>query len=221
MMEFSCRAIIFDLDGVLVDSRTLIERHWRRWAAEHDIPFDKIEDIYHGRPSAEVIQTVAPHLDAEAEARRKRDREATDTEGLTTFDGAEALLQSLPDGQWTIATSGTYKTATARLSHTGLPQPDTLVTADDVDEGKPAPDPYRLAAQRLGIPPEGSLVLEDAPVGVASATRAGARVIGVAATSSAASLSEADAVIEHLSDLSVASTDRDTLQVTLRPRTDV
>lgn len=214
-MDFGCTALLFDLDGVLVDSRTLIERHWRRWAVEHDIPFEEVEAVYHGRPSAEVIRTVAPHLDAEAEAQRKQNRQTRDLDGLTAFDGAASLLRSLPDEQWTIATSGTRQTATARLSHVGLPQPDTLVTADDVDEGKPAPDPYRLAAQRLEVPPEQCLVLEDAPVGITAAKRARAQVIGVAATSPAASLSDADAVIEHLSDLSVAPTEENTIQVTL------
>jgi sugar-phosphatase len=212
-MTFVCDALLFDLDGVLVDSRALIERHWRRWAAEHDIPFEEIETVYHGRPSVEVIQAVAPHLDAEAEAQRKRDREAQDTNGLSLLDGAAPLLRSLPEGQWTIATSGTRQTATARLSHVGLPQPDTLVTADDVDEGKPAPEPYRLAAQRLGVAPEQCLVLEDAPVGVTSAKRAGAQVIGVAATSSEASLSNADAVIQRPGDLTVEPTAQSALRV--------
>lgn len=212
-MNVVCHAIIFDLDGVLVDSRALIERHWRRWAAEHDIPFEEIEAVYHGRSSADVIREIAPHLDAEAEARRKRDREATDTEGLTTVDGAETLLQSLPEARWTIATSGTRKTATARLAHAGLPPPDTLVTADDVESGKPHPDPYLLAARRLDVDPEQSLVLEDAPVGVTAARRAGAHVIGVAATSPAAALSDADTVIQRLTDLEAEPTGDGRLQV--------
>lgn len=212
-MNVVCHAIIFDLDGVLVDSRALIERHWRRWAAEHDIGFEEIEEVYHGRSSADVIREVAPHLDAEAEARRKRDREATDTEGLTTFDGAEALLQSLPADRWTIATSGTRKTATARLAHAGLPQPDTLVTADDVEAGKPHPDPYLLAARRLDVDPEQSLVLEDAPAGVTAARRAGAHVIGVAATSLAEALSDADTVIQRLTNLEVEPTGDGRLRV--------
>lgn len=213
-MEFVCHAIVFDLDGVLVDSRALIERHWRRWAAEHDIPFEEIEEVSHGRSSADVIREVAPHLDAEEEARRKRDREATDTEGLRTFNGAEGLLQSLPKDRWTIATSGTRKTATARLEDAGLPQPDTLVTADDVDAGKPNPDPYLLAARRLDVDPVQSLVLEDAPVGVTAARRAGAHVIGVAATSPADSLSAADTVIQRLTDLAVEPAEDGTLRIT-------
>jgi len=212
-MEFVCEAIIFDLDGVLIDSRALIERHWRRWAAEHDIPFAEIEDLYHGRPSVEVIREVAPHLDAEAEAQRQRFYGAEDLEDLTTFDGAEALLRSVPDRRWTIATSGTRQTATTRLKHAGLPQPDTLVTADDVEAGKPNPEPYLLAARRLGVDPEQSLVLEDAPAGVTAAQRAGAQVIGVAATSPADSLSDADAVIQRLTDLAVEPTETGTLRV--------
>lgn len=212
-MPFFPQAIIFDLDGVLIDSRALVERHWRRWAEEHGIPFEDIESIYHGRPSVEIIREVAPHLDAESAARRKRDRDAADTDGVSVFDGAAALLESLPADRWTIATSGTRKTATARLAHADLPEPDTLVTADDVDEGKPAPNPYLLAARRLGVAPEQSLVLEDAPVGVTGAQRAGAPVIGVAATSSADALSEADAVIQGLTDLEVEPTGDGTFRV--------
>lgn len=213
-MEFACDALIFDLDGVLVDSRALIERHWRRWAEEHDIPFEEVEAVSHGRSSVDVIREVAPHLDAEAEARRKRDREAADTEGLAAFDGAKALLRSLPEDRWTIATSGTRKTATARLSHVGLPQPDTLVTADDVEKGKPNPEPYLLAARRLGRAPEACLVLEDAPAGVTAAQRAGAQVIGVTVASSAEGLSEADAVVHRPADLSVETAEDGALRVT-------
>lgn len=204
-MPLRCNAVIFDLDGVLVDSQAIIERYWRRWAAKHDIPYDEIEALHHGRTTVEIIEAVAPHLDAEAEAAAMQDREAADTEGLALFEGARRLIDGLPDGRWTIATSGTRRTATTRLDHVGLPTPDTLVTADDVAHGKPAPDPYRLAAERLGVDPARCVVLEDAPVGVESAQRAGTRVIAVASMTSSASLAAADAVVERLDDVTIES----------------
>lgn len=212
-MAFTCTAIIFDLDGVLVDSNAISERHWEQWAAEHGIPYDAIASSHHGRPTVEIIRDVAPHLDAEAEAQKKEGPEAMDTDGLVAFDGAAALIDGLPDGQWTIATSGRRRTATTRLAHTGLPQPDALVTADDVTQGKPAPDPYRLAAERLGTDPSECIVFEDAPAGVASAHRAGARVIAIASTNPPDALAAADAVVDRLAEVTIASTGNGTLRV--------
>jgi sugar-phosphatase len=215
-MAFTCTAIIFDLDGVLVDSNAISERHWERWAAEHGIPYEEVAHNHHGRPTVEIIRDVAPHLDAEAEARKKEEPEAMDTDGLVAFDGAAMLIDALPDGQWAIATSGRYRTATARLAHTGLPQPDTLVTADDVKQGKPAPDPYRLAAEQLGVDPRECLVFEDAPAGVESAHRAGARVIAVATTNPPDALAAADAVVDRLTEVTIASTGNGALRVQWR-----
>lgn len=202
-MSLTCRAILFDLDGVLVDSNAISERHWKRWAAEHGIPYDEIASMHHGRPTIEIIREVAPHLDAEVEAENKEGREATDTDGLTAFDGAAALIERVPDGQWTIATSGRRRTATTRLAHVGLPEPDTLVTADDIEQGKPAPDPYLLAADRLGIAPQHCVVFEDAPAGVEAAQRAGAKVIAVASTNPPEALAAADAIVERLAEVEV------------------
>lgn len=204
-MPLTCEAIIFDLDGVLVDSNAISERHWQRWAEEQGVAYEKIATSHHGRPTAEIIREVAPHLDAEAEAERKEGREATDTEGLRAFEGASALIQGLPEGRWAIATSGRHRTATIRLEHTGLPQPETLVTADDVAQGKPAPDPYLLAAERLDMDPQRCVVFEDAPAGVEAAQRAGAQVVAVASTNSPDALGAAEVVVPRLTDVRVES----------------
>lgn len=205
-MALSCSAILFDLDGVLVDSDAAIRRRWQRWAEERGIPFEDIEAIYTGRPMVEVIQEVAPHLDPKAETERLGDMMATDTGDLTAFEGAEALLAGLPEGQWTIATSGRRRTATSRLAHVGLPVPDTLVTADDVEEGKPSPEPYLLAAQNLGVEPSRCVVVEDAPAGVEAARRAGAAVLALPTSQAPEALSAASAVVSRLKDLRVRST---------------
>lgn len=210
-MSHTCDALIFDLDGVLIDSRAMIEGRWRAWAEEHDIPFEQVQPVYHGRPSVEVIREVAPHLDAEAEARKRRTQDPRDLERLDLFPGAEALLRRVPNDRWTIATSGTYETASTRLEAVGLEEPKTLVTADDVAQGKPAPDPYTLAADRLHTPPDRCVVFEDAPVGVASANASGAFVIGVAATTNPDALQKADTVVSSLEDVGVQSNENNTL----------
>lgn len=202
-MSLSCHAVIFDLDGVLIDSQAAIRQRWKRWAAHHDIPFEEVEAVYHGRPMAEVIDAVAPDLDLQEEMDRMDQLAAPEDGALQAFPGAAALLEALPDGRWTIATSGRRSTATGRLRASGLPMPDTLVTADDVSRGKPAPDPYRLAAKRLGRSPEQCVVFEDAPAGVESARRAGAAVIGIASHSPPEALRDATAVLDRLSDVHI------------------
>jgi len=208
-MALSCDAIIFDLDGVLIDSDAVIRRRWKRWAEDRGIPFEKIEAIHTGRPAIEVIEEVAPHLDPEAEIDRLGDEMATDTDGLEAFDGAKALLDRLPQRQWAIATSGRRRTATSRMAHVGIPQPEVLVTADDVDRGKPAPEPYQRAAAQLGIDPERCVVLEDAPAGVESARQAGASVVGVATSKRPEALAGARVVIPQVNALQVDSEEKE------------
>lgn len=192
---------------MLVDSDAVIRRLWRQWARQRDVPFREIEAIYHGRPMIEVIEEVAPHLDAEAEVDRVTHEIATALQGLTAFDGAESLLAELPDDRWAIATSARRRTATSRLAHVGLPIPETLVTADDVEHGKPDPEPYLLAAERLGVAPRRCLVFEDAPAGIVAAREAGAEVIAVATTNPPRTLAAADAVVRDLRDIEIERTE--------------
>lgn len=206
-MSITCKAIIFDLDGVLVDSDPIAERHWRRWAEKRDIPFERIASMYHGRPTEETIRQVAPHLDAEAEARVKEKAEAEDTDGLAAFGGARSLLNGLPAERWAIATSGTRRTAEKRIAHTELPMPRVLITADDVKRGKPAPEAYLLAAAGLDVDPADCIVFEDAPAGVEAAQAAGARVIAVASTNTVDALQAADCVVENISRVDVTTRD--------------
>lgn len=212
-MAVSCKAIIFDLDGVLVDSEAAIEDRWRCWAESRDIPFEEVEAVYHGRPMEEVIREVAPHLDARAETERMDDVMTAAPEKLRPFEKTQPLLEKLPADRWTIATSGRYRTATNRLTHVGLPIPDTIVTTDDVENGKPAPDSYLLAAERLDVAPEDCVVLEDAPAGVEGARRADTFVIGVATSIDSDALSDADVVVRSVADLDVAVTVDAPLQV--------
>ena len=206
MFQLQCDAILFDLDGVLVDSSTVIQRQWQRWAALRAIDMAAIQAIWHGRRAFEIIAAVAPHLDVEAESRWMRDAEAEDVVGVIEQPGAAALLQQLPAGHWAIATSGPRPVATARLNAVGLPIPPQFVTGDDVRQGKPHPEPYLLAAQKLGIPPERCVVIEDAAAGVEAGLAAGAQVIAVPTSHPIHELERATAIVPRLADLQVTVT---------------
>ncbi len=206
-MNLICSAILFDLDGVLVDSAPVIERHWQRWGNHHGVELARIMALAHGRPSVEVMAAVAPHLDAVEEARLMEAAAAVDEDGLTIFDAARSLLAGLPDGRWAVVTSGNNVTATTRLRLGRFPTPPVLVTADDVAHGKPHPEPYLQAAARLGVEPAGCVVVEDAPAGIEAGRAAGMRVLAVATTHAPEQLSAADAVLPVIDALTVREQD--------------
>jgi mannitol-1-/sugar-/sorbitol-6-phosphatase len=206
-MSILCDAVIFDLDGVLADSNVAVERHLRIWADRHAIAFERVLEIHHGRRTVETIALLAPHVDAEAEAAMIEEVAADDTEGVVAFPGALELLHALPAGRWAIATSGTFRIARNRVAHLGFPEPPVFVTADDVPTGKPAPDPYLLAAERLGMDPTRCVVVEDAPAGVEAGKAAGARVVAIASTLPADLLRAAEVVLPRLADLRVEAED--------------
>src|ERR1700676_742635 len=205
MPIFSCSAILFDLDGVLVDSTRAVDREWREWARRKGIDGDAVMAIAHGVRTIEVIRRVAPHLDADAEAWEIENEEASDQHGVSVMPGAVALVRSLPEGRWGVVTSGTQLLASARLRFCGLPVPNVLVTADDVEHGKPHPEPYLKGAEMLGFEPAECWVIEDAPAGIRSARAAGMKVIGLASTYPASKLGEADAVVAGLGQIQVSA----------------
>lgn len=209
MPAICCEALLFDLDGVLIDSDLIYERHWQAWAAQREVSFEHILSVHHGRPAIETMRIVAPHLDAVHEAERFNAVLAADRsmEGVRAFEGVAALLPRLPSGRWAIATSAPRRVAVPRLHHLGLPVPPVLVTTDDVARGKPAPDPYLQAAQGLGRAPARCLVIEDAPAGIAAARAAGAPVIALATTNAPEALQAADAVLPRLVDLEITCQD--------------
>ena len=209
MPTYVCDAVLFDLDGVLIDSDLIYERHWQRWADAQNVSFEHIVAVHHGRPAVETIRLVAPHLDAERESKQFNATLAADRnlEGLRAYDGAEALLHSLPADRWAIATSAPRPVALSRLRHLDLPMPAVLVTADDVVNGKPAPDPYLQAAAGLGWSPAQCVVIEDAPAGIVAARAAGAQVIAVSSTNPPKALQAAAAIISRLTDLEMSTED--------------
>jgi len=204
MPAFSCSVILFDLDGVLVDSTRSVDRQWRIWSREHGIEEEKVVAIAHGVRTIEVIRTFAPQLDAEAEVRKLEEREAADHDGVVVMPGAVDAVRAIPAGRWCVVTSGTRRLATARLQLAGIPLPAVLITADDVVHGKPHPEPYLKAAELLGFAPAECLVIEDAFAGIRAAQGAGMKVIGFAGTYGRGDLREADAVVSGFAHLQVS-----------------
>jgi sugar-phosphatase len=123
-MQIECAAILFDLDGVLLDSRDSVVRHWRQWAERRNLDLGAIMQVARGRRTIETMRLVAPHLSLEEEARRFAAGEAADTEGVIAVDGALPFLEPLPPAAWAIVTSGTSDVATSRTHLRALPQPE-------------------------------------------------------------------------------------------------
>ncbi len=202
-MHLRCKAILFDFDGVLIDSEPVYERHWYDWAGEHGVSYEHIISIHHGIPAVRTISIVAPHLDAQKEADQFQVRCVSNLEGLVAHNGVKALLEYLPADRWAIATSSYRNMVSQQMKHLALPDPGVLVTVEDVTRGKPDPEPYLLAAEKVGIPVSECVVIEDSPAGVAAGKSAGARVIGVTTTKRADELRQADLIVERLSDLHI------------------
>lgn len=198
--------MLFDLDGTLIESTARIDRLWQWWAARHGVPFEKLTGLTHGRRAVETLRLVAPHLELGPEIEALEAEEISDMTGVRPYPGAPELLAGLDGASWAIVTSGSRRVAQARFAHVGLPQPPALITADEVQQGKPAPDGYLLAAAKLGISPDQCVVIEDSPVGVESGKAAGMRLLAIAATHAAESLARADAIVARLADLDLRIT---------------
>jgi sugar-phosphatase len=192
-------AVIFDLDGTLIDSTPAVIRAWTTWASEFgfavtDLPRD------HGTPSASVVRAVMPEDLHGLGMRRITELELTDLHDIVVLPGAVEALASLADAKNAIATSCTVPLAEARMGAAQLVPPSVLVTADDVVHGKPHPEPFLLAAQRLGVDPRRCLVVEDAPKGLEAAQAAGCFTLAVVTTTPREAL-DADAIVSDLSEV--------------------
>ena len=206
MPQITCSALLFDLDGVLIDSMAAVARVWTRWAIEHGFEPDEVVRAAHGRPSASTVREYLPAADPAAENRELERREIEDTVGIVALPGALELLQSLPHERWAIVTSCTRALAEVRMHVGGLPRPIALVTSSDLKSGKPSPDPYLKAAELLGFPAAECVVVEDAAAGIRSGKAAGARVIGVSTFSDGDEFRETGAewVVESCAAISLA-----------------
>lgn len=174
--------MLFDLDGVLIDSTPAVERVWRQWAIERGFESEEVIRRAHGRPSITTVREYLPNGDHMTENRIIEQLEIDDLEGVVPLPGAAELLGALPPERWAIVTSCTRPLAEVRLRAAGLPRPLQFITSSDVKNGKPAPEPYLTGAKMLGFAPEDCVVVEDAPAGITSGKAACARVIAVRTT---------------------------------------
>jgi len=189
-------AVLFDFDGVLVDSTNAVDTAWEHWSRRRGVDLAELKSFYHGRRTEEVVEAMAPALDPAEEAAWVEDEILGVDGGGIPIEGSRRLYDQIAAGRRGVVTSGLRKTTEARLAALALDPPAALVTADDVARGKPNPDCYLLGARGLGIAPERCLVVEDAPAGIEAGLAAGMTVVAVTTTHDRAELTAAAAVVE-------------------------
>ncbi|MFF8644691.1 HAD family hydrolase [Streptomyces sp. NPDC015345] len=206
-MKIQAEALLFDNDGTLISSLESVYRCWTRWAREYGITaaeFARVE--LHGRPAAEIAADLLPPEKVPAAVARIEELEVSDVAGgVELLPGTRELLESLPADRWAVVTSATRVLAEARLAEVGI-RPRLLIAADDITRGKPDPEPYLLAAEKLGVDPARCVVFEDAPAGLQAGRAAGMTTVALATTHDAAELS-ADVLVKDLSAVSAQATD--------------
>lgn len=216
MATISCAAVLFDLDGVLIDSTPLVKRLWETWAVEHDLDPDALLASAFGQ---RIIDTMTRLADAGVmttdraiqEAAIMEERAQLGSGEIEAMPGAGELLRSMEPDAWAVVTGETRRLATIRMGVAALPVPDVLVTADDVAHGKPDPESYLLAGRRLGADPSDAVVVEDTPMGIEAGRAAGMRVVAVATTYPSRELERADVCIGGVGDILVRIHDGVTL----------
>ena len=202
-VEIRCRGVLFDMDGILISSIESVERSWTKWAELRGVDPEFALKVAHGRRAIETAAMLRPDLDSEAELRLIEDIELADGGGLSVLPGVLRLLHCLPADRWTVVTSATERLARQRLRQAGIPVPDRLVTADDVEQGKPDPAPYLAGAALLGLPPEDCVVFEDAESGAQAGRAAGCTVIATTFSHEAESLAAAHYLIEDVTGVQI------------------
>ena len=176
-------AFLFDMDGTLLNSTAAAERVWSNWAMGHGLDVAAFLPTMHGRRAIETVRRLAlPGVDPQHEANEITRAEIADVEGINAIAGAAAFLSALPPDRWAIVTSSPRALALVRIAAAGIPRPATMVTAEDVVHGKPAPDCFLLAAERLGFDAHDCVVFEDATPGIQAGEAAGATVVVITAT---------------------------------------
>jgi sugar-phosphatase len=214
--NFLADAIVFDLDGVLVDSMPAIRATWSEWARERGLASDAVLGAIH-LTAEELVHRFAPALDAAAEARAIARRQIGYETAVAALDGSRELVQRLPQQSWAVVTSGRRELALRHLALGGLPRPEVLVTAEDTPRGKPDPAGYLLAASRLAVEARRCIAVEDSPAGVRAARSAGMIVFAMTSTHRASDLAEAHAVLESLAQIAVTVEPSGALSVCIDP----
>ncbi|MFD8982633.1 HAD family hydrolase [Streptomyces sp. NPDC059564] len=182
------KCVLFDVDGTLIDALGNQRRVWATWAGRYGLDAAEVYRVALRTRPMETFAEVAPDQDPEECLAALHELEDEDVRSgiYAAFDGASELLGTLPAGEWALVTSNYEHRVRGRFTRTGLPVPPVIVDAAAVEEGKPSPVPYLLAAERLGARPEDCLVIEDAPSGIEAGLRAGMTVWGVNTTAAVA-----------------------------------
>ena len=192
-MQIRCRALLFDMDGVLVDSTPAVARVWTVWANRFGLNPAEVVRQAHGRPSIATIRELLPSADHRAEDQAIEKAEIEDIGDVIALPGTTELLSALPDDRYAVVTSATRALAVVRLRAAGFAIPKHLVTSNDIQRGKPDPEPYLRGAQLLGLSNADCIVIEDAPAGIQSGKAASSRVIALRTTISDSALRAAGA----------------------------
>jgi mannitol-1-/sugar-/sorbitol-6-phosphatase len=208
MLTIRCAALLFDMDGVLVDSTPTVARLWRRFALEHGLDPEDVVRRAHGRPSIETVRHYFPTANYEEMSREVDRQEMEDLSGVVALPGSLELLKRLPPERWNVVTSAVRALAEVRLRAGGLPVPERIVTADDIEKPKPDPDPYLKAASILGFSATRCVVVEDVPAGIRAGKAAGAKVIAFPTTVHRSELisAGADWILNSCADISLLDT---------------
>jgi len=205
-MRMDVDAILFDIDGTLVDSTAAVERTWRSWAARCGLAAEAVLRVCHGRRTEDTVARFLPVEQRQAAVAELEEMELADLGDVIALPGTQTLVAGLPRDRWAAVTSGSRAPLQARLGAAGLPLPGVLVAAEDVTVGKPDPAGYRKAAAALGYDVTRCLVVEDAPAGVEAGRTAGAPVLAVATSHTPAELAAASVVVRDLSACTIEPT---------------
>jgi sugar-phosphatase len=210
-MQIHCRALLFDMDGVLVDSTPAVARVWTKWANRFGLDPAEVVRRAHGRPSIATIRELLPSADHRAEDQAIEKAEIEDIEDVIALPGTTQLLSALPDDRFAVVTSATRALAVVRLRASGFGIPKHLVSSNDIQRGKPDPEPYLRGAQILGASAADCIVIEDAPAGIQSGKAAGSRVLALRTTApdSALGAAGADWIVTDCSAISLQRIDGD------------
>lgn len=210
------KAILFDMDGTLVDSSAVIERAWKWWSARHSVELAQIMAVQQGRPNRDVLQEFASHLDIDEEAALFLKFEEEDLDDLVAIPGANGAVNAAQGGRWGIVTSANKSLAEIRLRATGFPIPEVFISADVIRRGKPDPECYLLGAAGLDVDPRDCIVFEDAVAGVQAGKAAGMTVIGVLTNLTEADL-RADAHIRDFRGVRIAQDEAGEYEIRITP----
>ena len=211
-----CKGILFDMDGILIASIDSVERSWTKWALMRGVDPAYACRIAHGCRAIETVARLRPDLDSKAELKVIEDIEVADGDDLSVLPGVEQLIASLPIDRWTVVTSATERLARARLAKAGLPVPGRLITADQVSQGKPYPQPYLAGAALLRLPPEACVVFEDSESGVNAGRAAGCTVVATTFSHEVESLAQAHHLVRDLTGVTATHEDG-TVKLSFQP----